>query len=77
MFSLISMKYEYPDVCYRVCDRTLREFKEGIEERNTRDPDRSLNMIEQLLLDPDLSHKDVVTFMIDLLPGGTETVCFL
>lgn len=57
-----------------VCDRTLREFKEGIEERNTRDPDRSLNMIEQLLLDPDLSHKDVVTFMIDLLPGGTETM---
>ncbi|XP_042871051.1 probable cytochrome P450 301a1, mitochondrial isoform X2 [Penaeus japonicus] len=57
-----------------VCDKTLRELKEGIEKQNTTDSDRSLCMIEQLLLKPHLSHKDVVTFMIDLIPGGTETV---
>ncbi|XP_037805185.1 probable cytochrome P450 4d14 [Penaeus monodon] len=56
-----------------VCDRTLWEFKEGIEERNARDPDRRLNMVEQLLLDQELSHQDIVTFMTDLLPGGSET----
>lgn len=77
MFDLLSIRYENPAVCYRVCDRTLWEFKEGIEERNARDPDRRLNMVEQLLLDQELSHQDIVTFMTDLLPGGSETVSLL
>ncbi|XP_063602998.1 cytochrome P450 302a1, mitochondrial-like isoform X2 [Penaeus indicus] len=56
-----------------VCDRTLWEFKEEMKERNKRDPNHSPSLMEQLLLDSELSHKDIVTFMIDLLPGGTET----
>ncbi|XP_047494188.1 cytochrome P450 302a1, mitochondrial-like isoform X2 [Penaeus chinensis] len=61
------------NILTEVCDKTLWEYKEGLKERNERDPDCSHRMIEQLLLDQELSHKDIVTFMMDLIPGGTET----
>lgn len=59
---------------YRTCETTVQEMETVMQKREAADPDCQLNMVEQLIREPGLTHKDVVTFMVDLLPGGTETV---
>lgn len=55
------------------CETTVQEMETIMREKETADPNCQLNMVEQLIREPGLTKKDVVTFMVDLLPGGTET----
>lgn len=52
----------------------LREVESEIKIKLRKDPNARLTMIEQCLVQPGLTHKDVVMFMIDLIAGGTDTV---
>nr|XP_045593554.1 probable cytochrome P450 49a1 [Procambarus clarkii]XP_045593561.1 probable cytochrome P450 49a1 [Procambarus clarkii] len=55
------------------CDDVAQKMEREIQEKSSDSQDCHLNMVEQLIREPGLSHKDVVTFMMDLIPGGTQT----
>uniref|UniRef100_A0A0P4WF68 Cytochrome P450 n=2 Tax=Scylla olivacea TaxID=85551 RepID=A0A0P4WF68_SCYOL len=52
----------------------LDEIESEMEAKLKKDPSSSLTMLEQLLCQDGITRKDIITFMIDLLPGATETV---
>ncbi|XP_042236916.1 probable cytochrome P450 301a1, mitochondrial [Homarus americanus] len=54
------------------CETVVQRMESDMQKR-AHDPDCQLNLVEQLLQEPGLSHKDVITFMVDLIPGGTNT----
>ncbi|XP_064091593.1 probable cytochrome P450 49a1 [Macrobrachium nipponense] len=56
-----------------VCDKVLHETKKKLASRKDNLSEENLNIMEHLLLSGGLTHKDIVTFMMDIIPGGTNT----
>lgn len=52
----------------------MDEIEIEMQAKLEKDPNSRLTMVEQLMCQKGLTRKDVITFMIDLIPGGTETV---
>ncbi|MPC40632.1 putative cytochrome P450 12a5, mitochondrial [Portunus trituberculatus] len=52
----------------------LDEIESEMKAKLEKDPHSSLTMLEQLLCQDSITRKDIITFMMDLLPGATETV---
>lgn len=51
---------------------TEASLKEALEKPGAEE--RELTLMEQLLLRPELSHKDVVTLILDMIFAGIDTV---
>ncbi|KAG0721974.1 putative cytochrome P450 49a1 [Chionoecetes opilio] len=62
------------DMLKETCNGVLEEIESKMQTKLEENPGARLTMVEQLLSQRDLSRKDVITFMIDLIPGGTDTV---
>ncbi|XP_064091513.1 probable cytochrome P450 49a1 [Macrobrachium nipponense] len=56
-----------------VCDKVLHETKKKLASRKDYLSEGNLNIMEHLALSGGLTHKDIVTFMMDIIPGGTNT----
>lgn len=52
----------------------LDEIESEMKAKLEKDPSSNLTMLEQLLCQDGITRKDIITFMMDLLPGATETV---
>lgn len=52
----------------------MDEIESEMKTKLEKDPDSHLTMLEQLLCQDSITRKDIITFMMDLLPGATETV---
>ncbi|XP_069948756.1 probable cytochrome P450 49a1 isoform X4 [Cherax quadricarinatus] len=61
------------EILTKTCEAVVHKMEKEMQEKEANNSDYQPNMVEQLILEPGLSHKDVITFMVDLIPGGTET----
>ncbi|XP_050714507.1 probable cytochrome P450 49a1 isoform X2 [Eriocheir sinensis] len=75
----------YPNKPYKQVQHCMEKLKETSEAvlkeaelemklKLEKDPNARLSMLEQCLVQPGLTRKDIVMFMIDLIAGGTDTV---
>ncbi|XP_068233951.1 probable cytochrome P450 49a1 isoform X2 [Palaemon carinicauda] len=57
-----------------LCDKALKEAEEKLANKRDTVSEDDLTFMEQLLLNGDgLTRKDIVTFLVDIIPGGTNT----
>lgn len=58
-----------------VCDAVLQEEETKLANRENKHSEEDLNLMGHLLLrgEEGLTRKDIVTFMLDIIPGGTST----
>ncbi|KAK7028081.1 hypothetical protein SK128_016352, partial [Halocaridina rubra] len=56
-----------------VCDRALQEAEWKLAQSKEEVDKQDLNLMEHLLLESNLSRRDIVTFLLDIIAGGTNT----
>ena len=56
-----------------MADKNIRQTVEELKEKS---PDDEMTLIESFLQHPQLSYKDVVTMVLDMLFAGIDTVSF-
>ncbi|XP_068235984.1 probable cytochrome P450 49a1 isoform X2 [Palaemon carinicauda] len=57
----------------RIADQNIRQTEEALLSKTRTDEDENLTLMEELLLTPGLSRKDVVTLILDMLFAGVDT----
>lgn len=57
----------------RVIDQALREAERNLAEKRGNIQKDDLTLTDHLLLESTLSRKDIASFMLDIIPGGTST----
>ena len=53
-----------------------RHIRQTVEEMKNRSEDEKMGLMEILLQNPELSYKDVVTMILDMLFAGIDTVSY-
>lgn len=57
---------------FRILVPTITDVEARLKEDAA--PDEKMTLLESLLLTPGLTHKDVITFMLDFFSAGIDTV---